>query len=74
MVHDRIVRNPKIMSGQPVVAGTRIPAATILNDLATGSTEQEILEDYPSLTLQDIRAVLAFASAVLNADRSVAAE
>ncbi len=74
MAHERIKRDPLIMSGQPVIAGTRIPVATILNDLATGSTEAQVLEDYPTLSLEDIRAALAYASAFLRDERLVAAE
>jgi uncharacterized protein (DUF433 family) len=72
--HERITRDPDVMGGQPVIAGTRIPVATILNDLATGSTEAQILQDYPRLRLEDIRAALAFAAASVQDDRLVAAE
>lgn len=74
MTHDRISRDPLIMSGQPVIAGTRIPVATILNDLATGSSEAQVLEDYAGLTLEDIRAALAYASAFLRDEQLIAAE
>jgi len=74
MAHERIRRDPKVMGGQPVIAGTRIPVATILNDLATGSTETEILHDYPRLTLEDVRAALAHAAAFVEDDKLIAAE
>ncbi|MCC6919039.1 MAG: DUF433 domain-containing protein [Alphaproteobacteria bacterium] len=60
MAHERIRRNPKVMGGQPVIAGTRIPVATILDDMATGSSEDDVLSDYPHLTLEDIKAAIAY--------------
>ena len=71
MHHDRIHRDIRIMSGQPVIKGTRIPVKTILNELAVGETEASILEGYPTLTLEDIRAALAWAAAFIEDDRLV---
>ncbi|MFO1236134.1 MAG: DUF433 domain-containing protein [Alphaproteobacteria bacterium] len=74
MAHDRIVRDPRIMSGQPVIAGTRIPVAAILNEFSVGETEVSILEAYPTLTREDIRAALAYASRWIRDERLIAAE
>lgn len=57
----RIIRNPKILAGKPVIAGTRIPVTLILNLLAHGQTIEEIIDDYPDLTDEDIRAAINYA-------------
>jgi uncharacterized protein (DUF433 family) len=59
---DRITLNPEIRSGKPVIRGTRITVADILEYLAGGMSQEEILSDFPSLEEADIRAVLAFAA------------
>ena len=58
----RIVLNPKVMAGKPVVRGTRLTVDFILNLLAHGATESEILNEYKGLTLEDIQACLLFAT------------
>jgi uncharacterized protein (DUF433 family) len=65
---DRIVRDPAICAGQPVVRGTRVTVRTILGYLAHGDTTAQILADYPSLTEDDVRAVVAFAAASASED------
>lgn len=62
----RIVRNPKILLGKPVVAGTRIPVTLILNLLAHGQTIPEIIDDYPDLTEEDIKAAVRYAEKTLE--------
>lgn len=57
----RIIRNPKILAGKPVIADTRIPVSLILNLLAHGQTIEEIVDDYPDLTAEDIKAAVAYA-------------
>jgi uncharacterized protein (DUF433 family) len=59
---DRITLNPEIRSGKPAIRGTRITVADILEYLAGGMSHEEILEDFPSLEEEDIRAALAFAA------------
>ena len=59
---DRIVRDPAICGGQPVVRGTRVTVRTILGYLAHGETAAAILADFPSLTEDGVRAVVAFAA------------
>jgi uncharacterized protein (DUF433 family) len=58
----RIVINPEIRFGKPCVRGTRITVGDVLEYLASGMTEQEILADFAQLTGDDIRACLAFAA------------
>ena len=60
---ERIMITPEVRSGKPCIKGTRVTVYDVLEYLAGGMTEDEILADLPSLTRQDIRAVLAFAAA-----------
>lgn len=60
---DRIVIDPAVRSGKPCIRGTRITVYDILDYLAGGMTEDEILRDFPSLSCEDIRAALQFAAA-----------
>jgi uncharacterized protein (DUF433 family) len=60
---ERISVNPSVRSGKPCVNGTRITAYDVLEYLAGGMSEDEILADFPDLTRDDIRACLAFAAA-----------
>ena len=60
---DRIVVDPEVRSGKPRIKGTRITVYDILEYLAGGMSEDEILADFPDLTREDIRASLAFAAA-----------
>jgi uncharacterized protein (DUF433 family) len=53
---ERIEMNPKVMLGKPVIRGTRIPVELILRKLADGAGEKELLDAYPRLTSEDIRA------------------
>jgi uncharacterized protein (DUF433 family) len=59
---ERIEVNPRIMVGKPVIRGTRLTVEYILNLLAHGTTEAEILDEYKGLTHQDIQASLSFAA------------
>jgi len=59
---DRIVVNARIMVGKPIIRGTRLTVEYILNLLAHGATESEILEEYEELTHLDIQACLLFAA------------
>jgi len=69
--HDHIIRDPEICGGQPVIRGTRVTLRTLLASLAEGSDEAEILEDFPALTREDIKAVIAFAAASAEEDLPV---
>jgi len=66
-----IVRDPKICGGEPVIKGTRVTVRTILASLAEGASIQEILEDFPTLTEPDVRAVIAFAATSAEEDLPV---
>ncbi|MFM9967937.1 MAG: DUF433 domain-containing protein [Burkholderiales bacterium] len=57
-----IVVNPEIRAGKPCIAGTRITVYDILEYLAGGMTEAEILEDFPALRAEHIKATLTFAA------------
>jgi uncharacterized protein (DUF433 family) len=65
----RITADPAIFSGKPIVRGMRISVELILSLLAQGETQQSILQDYPGLEPEDIRACLAYAHAVVADDR-----
>lgn len=69
--NQRIVRDPKICGGEPVIKGTRVTLRTILASLAEGATVDEILGDFPTLTEADVRAVIAFAAASAQEDLPV---
>lgn len=66
--HERIERDPAICAGQPVIKGTRVLVRVILGYLAHGETTETILRDFPSLTEEDVRAVIAFAAAAAGED------
>ncbi len=66
---DRVVLDPGVLVGKPVVKGTRLAVDFIVGLLAEGWTEADVLRNYPGLTLEDIRACLAYATAVLEAER-----
>ena len=59
---DRITIEPGKRGGKPCIRGLRITVYDVLEYLAGGMSEQEILKDFPDLTLEDIRACLAFAA------------
>lgn len=59
---DLVVNDPEIMHGQATIRGTRIPVTVILDSMAGGASESEILDDYPSLTPESIKAAIAYAA------------
>ncbi|MDP2806229.1 MAG: DUF433 domain-containing protein [Gallionellaceae bacterium] len=61
-VLERITIDPTVRSGKPVISGTRITVSDVLEYLASGMTESELLADFPDLTHEDILATLAFAA------------
>ena len=63
-----IKSDPSVMMGKPVVVGTRITVELILEHLAAGETIKQLLDGYPQLTAESIRAALAFAAEALRAD------
>ena len=63
MTTERIDINPAVMMGKPVIRGTRITVELILRKLAEGASEAELIADYPHLTIEDIRAAVAYGAA-----------
>jgi len=63
---ERIVLDPKVMAGKPVIKGTRLTVDFILNLFAHGASEQEILDEYKGLTREDIQACFLFATKSLG--------
>ena len=74
MKHERIHRDPRVMMGKPVIRGTRITVELILRECAAGLSHDEIRQNYPSVTDDDIAAALAYAADYLSHDGLLAAE
>lgn len=64
----RIIVDPAIMAGKPVIKGTRIPVDTILRCIAQGMTQEDIIEDYPRLTKEDIKAALEYGADLVQGE------
>ncbi len=62
----RIVRDPEVLAGKPIVKGTRIPVELVLNYLANNPNFNELFADYPRLTIEDVKACLAFAGETIE--------
>ena len=58
---DHIVSSSEVLKGKPRIRGTRIPASLVLGYLASGATVEDIMEEYPDLTKDDIAACLSYA-------------
>ena len=65
MKTERIELNPKVMMGKAVIRGTRLTVEMIVRKLSEGATEKDLLEAYPRLTQEDIRAALGYAADTL---------
>lgn len=72
--HPRIEMNPGVMLGKPVIRGTRIPVELLLRKLSEGATERDLLDGYPRLTPEDLRAALAFAADTLSHEETILPE
>jgi uncharacterized protein (DUF433 family) len=59
---DRIEVDPNIMLGKPVIRGTRVTVELLLRKLAEGATEADLIDAYPHLTREDIRAAITYAA------------
>jgi uncharacterized protein (DUF433 family) len=68
-IADRIVQDPAIMVGKPVVKGTRIPVELVLEHLAENPDLDDLLAAYPRLTIEDVQAVLVYARDAVMAER-----
>lgn len=67
MGEGRVVVDPRIRHGKPIIKGTRVPVQVILGGLAGGMTYEEVMEEY-DLTREDIMAALEYAAAVIDAE------
>jgi uncharacterized protein (DUF433 family) len=70
-ITDRIEMNPKVMMGKPVIRGTRIPIELILRKLPEGATEDDLLDGYPRLKVEDIQAAIGYAADTLAHEETV---
>lgn len=68
-LNERIVIDQRILVGKPIVKGTRIAVEFVLDLLAGGSSEAEILDNYPGLTHADILACVAYAAEIVRTER-----
>jgi len=68
---ERITMNPQVCHGKPCIHGTRIMVSVILDNLAEGLTVEEIVRDYPPLTVQDVRAALGYAAILAGEEELV---
>jgi uncharacterized protein (DUF433 family) len=66
---DRIELDPEVLVGKPVVRGTRLAVEFVLEMLASGVSEQEVLSNYPRLTRSDILACVAYAAESIKSER-----
>jgi uncharacterized protein (DUF433 family) len=66
--NDHIIRDPQICGGEPVIRGTRVLLRTILASLAEGCSDSEILGSFPTMTSDDLRAVIVFAATSAEED------
>ncbi|RLI77006.1 antitoxin [Archaeoglobales archaeon] len=70
-IEERIVVDPKVMVGKPVIKGTRIPVDAIIKRLADGMSIRDILEEYPNLTENDIKAALRYAARIVSGEEVI---
>jgi uncharacterized protein (DUF433 family) len=66
---ERIAIDPAVLVGKPVVRGTRISVEWVVDLLAAGWSQEQILENYPHLTREDIQACLSYASELLHSEK-----
>lgn len=71
-MNPRIISDPIVCGGEPIVKGTRIPVHIILSHLAAGDTHETILRNFPRLTVEDIKACLEYASFLATEKLAVA--
>jgi uncharacterized protein (DUF433 family) len=71
---NRIQINPKVMLGKPVIRGTRITVELILRKLSEGATEADLMDAYPRLAPEDIRAAVAYAADTLAYEETLSLE
>lgn len=74
MAHPGISTDPTVMMGKPCIKGTRITVELVLRKLGAGRSMAEVIESYPQLTEDDVRAALAFAADYMQHETVLAAE
>jgi uncharacterized protein (DUF433 family) len=67
----RILIDPKVLLGKPVIRGTRVTVELVLRKLSEGATEAELLDAYPSITREDIQAALQYAADAIALERTL---
>ena len=70
--HDRIICDPAILAGKPIVKGTRISVELVLKHLALNPDLAELFAAYPRLTIDDVKGISAYAGAAIGAEREKA--
>lgn len=65
---EHFARSSDVCGGEPTIRGTRVTLRVLLASLAAGETDEDILRNYPSVTPEDLRAVIAFAAASAEED------
>jgi len=73
-VADHIDVNPKVMLGKPVIRGTRITVEMILRKISEGATEADLLDGYPGITAEDIKAAVRYAADTLAHEETILIE
>ena len=73
LYHDRIVTDPAIMAGKPVVKGACIPVELVVGYLAENPNGDEFFQDYPDLTIDEVKACLAYAQALVAGEEVIPA-
>ncbi len=68
-LRERIVADPRVLVGKPVIRGTRIGVAFVMDLMAQGWSEDDILRSYPRLSREDIRACLEYVKTLLDAEK-----
>jgi uncharacterized protein (DUF433 family) len=71
--HPRISRDPAIMVGKPCIKGTRVPVYLIVEKLGSGYTTAEVLQAYPHIVEDDVRAALSYAAEYMMTEGTLAA-
>jgi len=69
---ERVVIDPNVLAGKPVIKGTRIPVYLIIELIASGMTVRNVLREYPELNEDDVKAALLYASKLLEKEITVA--
>lgn len=60
--NERIVTDPAVLLGKPIIRGTRVPVYVIVGLVEAGQTPEQIVDDYPDLTVEDVAAAVAYAA------------